>query len=529
MKLKFRILVSFMLAMLFTASYGILGCNSKVEASSDTRAVWISYLDFSAQGLKDKSESEFRNKVSAIYDNIIANNLNTVYVHVRAYNDAIYPSSYFKWADFVTSNPNGPGYDPLKIMIEIAHQKGLKFEAWINPYRVSNTTARTANVKSSSSQEELSNMIEYWNESGQDCLIWNPANAYSRNLITSGVEEIVKKYDVDGIHFDDYFYVGGTYGSTTAEERRNNVNLLIKDVYAKIKSLNKNVTFGISPAGNVEACMDAGADVKTWLSSTGYIDYLCPQLYWSDSYGINGAVPMYSNRLNEFLNLNKNGTKMYAGLALYKAAQKPSASIDPGWTNSASNLACQAKIAESKGFKGYALFSSQYLAYASAAAELDNLYKYEKGTSIDISQTGTKPSQGYTGWKQADGTWYYYKNGVMLKNSWAQDSHGWCYLGSDGKWTKSALVKDSKGLCYIGPDGYWLRSKGWRMDSASKRWAYIGVSGYALKSQWVSDSHGWCYLDSDGYWIDHKGYARDSKGTCIIGEDGYWTGERMNA
>ncbi|MHC1721379.1 MAG: family 10 glycosylhydrolase [Clostridiaceae bacterium] len=529
MRLKFKAFASVILAVFFVVASGTFSQLSRVEASSDIRAVWISYLDFGAQGLKDKSEMEFRNKVSSIYDEIIDNNLNTVYVHVRAYNDAIYPSSYFKWADFVTSNPKGPGYDPLKIMIELAHQKGLRFEAWMNPYRISNTTARTLAVKNSSTQEDLSRMIEYQNGSGQSCLIWNPADAAVRSLIAAGAEEIVKKYNVDGIHFDDYFYITGTFGNTSADERRNSVNLLIKDVYSRIKSIKKSVAFGISPAGNVAACMEAGADVRTWLSSTGYIDYLCPQLYWSDSYGANGTTAMYSNRLNEFLSLNKNGTDMYAGLALYKAAQKPLSSVDPGWTNSNANLASQAKIAEGKGFKGFALFSSQYLSYSSAKAELYNLYKYETGTDIDIIEIGTKPSDVLSGWKLTEGAWYYYKNGVVLKNSWAQDSRGWCYLGSDGKWVKSALVKDSKGVCSIGPDGYWLKSSGWRMDTSTKRWAYIGLNGYAMKNSWVKDSHGWCYMDSEGYWLDHSGFANDSAGICIIGEDGYWTGGRMNA
>jgi|GEM_PF-2233302 len=525
MRIKFKAFASFLLALFFVLAAGTFTQQSQVEAASDTRAVWISYLDFGAQGLKDKSEAEFRSRVNSIYDEIIDNDLNTVFVHVRAYNDAIYPSAYFKWADFVSSNPNGPGYDPLKIMIEIAHQKGLRFEAWMNPYRISTTTARTLTVKSTSTQEELARMIEYQNGSGQTCLILNPAEAGTRSLIVGGVEEIVKKYNVDGIHFDDYFYVANTYGYTTADQRRDNVNLLIKDVYSKIKSIKKNVTFGISPAGNVSACMDAGADVKTWLSSSGYIDYLCPQLYWSDSYGASGTTKMYSNRLDEFLNLNKNGTDMYAGLALYKAAQKPSANVDPGWTNSSTNLEGQAKIAEGKGFKGYALFSSQYLSYNSAKTELENLYQYEKGTGIDIIEIGTKPSDVLNGWKLTDGTWYYYKNGVMLKNSWAQDTRGWCYLGADGKWAKSAIVKDSKGLCFIGSEGYWSKSGGWRMDASTKRWAYIGWNGYALKNSWIKDSHGWCYMDTEGYWLD----ANDSKGICIIGNDGYWTGERMNA
>jgi uncharacterized lipoprotein YddW (UPF0748 family) len=119
-------------------------------------------------------------------------------------------------------------------------------------------------------------------------------------LILPASDEVVKNYDVDGIHFDDYFYQAGT-----ASSRRNNVYLLIRDVYSKIKSISKDAVFGISPKGDVYALIDVGADVETWLSLPGYVDYLCPQLYWSDSYGSAGTTTMYSNRLNGFVSINK--------------------------------------------------------------------------------------------------------------------------------------------------------------------------------------------------------------------------------
>ena len=399
MQNKFRILsISLCFMFILTGMGGI--SSGTVKAFSETRAAWISYLDFEAEGLKDKSEGEFRKNASALFDEIMSKNLNTVYVQVRIYNDAIYPSEYFRWSDTITSNSAGPGYDPLEIMVEIAHQKGLRLEAWMNPYRVSYSTTRTANVKNTSTSDELSKMIEYTSPSGQTCLILDPANAEARSLIVSAVDEIVNNYDIDGIHFDDYFYQEGSYGYTTASERRNNVNILVRDVYSKIKSIREEVLFGISPRGDVAACLEIGADVVRWLSLPGYIDYLCPQLYWSDAYGSAGTTTMYSNRLNGFVNINTNGTEMYAGLALYKVAEKPAG--DPGWVNSSYNLSEQVEIAESKGLTGYALFSSRYLSYTSTQTELNNL---NQKTIIRLSGSdryATSAAISKAGWTQAD-------------------------------------------------------------------------------------------------------------------------------
>ncbi len=137
-----------------------------------------------------------------------------------------------------------------------------------------------------------------------------------------------------------------------------------------------------------------------------------------------------------------------------------------------------------------------------------------------------KRTANTTGWVQEAGVWHYYKNGIVMVNSWQQDSDGWFYLNSQGKLGKNNLVKDSYGLCYIGSNGYWSKNPGWKIDSTTGNWIFIGNDGYLLKSSWVRDSRGWCYIDSSGFWLNHQGEAQDSLGTCIIGNDGYWTGYR---
>lgn len=358
----------------------------KTEHNGIIKAVWFSYLDFGI--LKDNDEESFRVNVNSIYQNLIDQGLNTIIVHVRSFSDAIYPSAIYPWAEFITSNPEGMDYDPLKIMIEIAHEKNIKFEAWINPYRVSTSSSKTNYIKNINAQcsflELLNNpgnsIIDYDN-AGETCLTLNPANEDARKLVLDGVKEIIQNYDVYGIHFDDYFYVDQAFPSVNPEIRCQNVNNLVKKVYNLIKTFDKDITFGISPAGNIQNCLDMGADVKTWLSEEGYIDYIMPQIYWSDQYGVNGDVTMFSNRLNEWDTLNTEHIKMYAGLALYNVIDLPD--NDFGWQISQSNLKDQWDLARGLGYSGYALFRYDNMTNIGAIQELSNLK--DKKEIVNIS------------------------------------------------------------------------------------------------------------------------------------------------
>jgi len=300
-----------------------------VFQDGEVRAVWISYLDLQ-KVLPNKSKEEFRNSIRSMYKNIADATLNTVIVQVRPFGDALYPSNYFPWSYIITGTEGiSPGFDPLEIMLEEAHNKGLKFEAWINPYRI-----RAGSKKTLSDQ----NQALTWLNDGSNRVIelssgiyYNPASKDVQELITKGVMEIVKNYDVDGIHFDDYFYPttnldfdriyyqkyvenGGSLSQ--ADCRRENVNQLIRDVYSSIKSYNPSVRFGISPQGIIEKNYNEQyIDVEKWLSSSGYIDYICPQIY----FGYNHSTQPYEKLLKQWNGLIKNeNIKLYIGLAAYK-------------------------------------------------------------------------------------------------------------------------------------------------------------------------------------------------------------------
>ncbi|MCO7121962.1 family 10 glycosylhydrolase [Ihubacter massiliensis] len=350
-----------------TTILGGLPFNKAEEVSAasnqEVRAVWLAYVDFSSLGMKTNSESTFRSKASAFLDKAKSNNLNTVYFHVRAFDDAAWKSNTFKASKYLTSKSTSGktaaqtySFDPLRIMVDLAHQKGMELHAWMNPYRIS---------------------MDYY---------LDPALDESTGRIETAVKEVMA-YGVDGIHFDDYFYHAKkgyknpegkvtTTKEPSAKTQRSNVNKMVRSVYSTVKSIKANAQFGISPQGNIDNCRGAGADVDTWLSSSGYIDYIMPQIYWTDQWGSSGKTNMFTSRIKQWKNLNKNGTTMYIGLASYRTGIKYN--DDPGWKKKSTNLADQLNILRSYGCDGYSLFSAKDLYRSGAKTELSNLNKMVK-------------------------------------------------------------------------------------------------------------------------------------------------------
>lgn len=334
------------LVLMFGSSFLILAAGPGDEAvqTGELRGVWISYLDWNRL---PKEEQDFRKAVDSMMDNCVNKGLNAVFVHVRPDGDALYPSEYFPWSKFASGKQGqDPGYDPLAYFISSAHERGLKFHAWINPYRITGYLNRYSDLSDD-------NPVIAWQNDGDTsndrCVLlhegefyYNPAVPAVRERIVKGVEEVVNGYDVDGIHFDDYFYPSVDDGnpqkwfdkpeydrsgsSLPIEEwRRNNVNLLIKDVYRTIKSRKPNVSFGISPEGyltHLRLDTRLFADVDTWVGETGYLDYIMPQIYWgfeAKTAGGSTAPYAFANCLNDWVELTKDShVTLYVGLALYK-------------------------------------------------------------------------------------------------------------------------------------------------------------------------------------------------------------------
>ncbi|WP_051280251.1 family 10 glycosylhydrolase [Anaerovorax odorimutans] len=321
------------------------GSDSVVEKSDELRAMWISYLEFAEL---PKSESDFKSSIDKMFNRCVELGMNSVIVQVRPDSDAMYPSDYYPWSKFASGKQGlNPGYDPLKYMIDAAHERNLEFHAWINPYRVTGYSMDWNEVSDDNPAKIwLTDNVTYndrWVLLHNGYYYYNPSISQVRELVVNGVSEIVKNYDVDGIHFDDYFYPSlddndvnkcfdkGEYQlcsstSSITEWRRNNVNELVKAVYKEIKSQKPDVIFGISPAGYVNNLLSDNShfvDINTWMSNDGYVDYIMPQLYWGferKDYSGNPAAYAYENNLNTWVNLKKKGNvSLYIGLNMANA------------------------------------------------------------------------------------------------------------------------------------------------------------------------------------------------------------------
>lgn len=315
--------------------------------TTETRAVWVSFYEYEGAGLKNKSESVFRKNADKMYRNIRDNGCNTVYFHVRAFDDAIWLSDNFDFSSYMGDKE--PTYDPLQILVELAHKYKLSFHAWMNPYRITQKK------------------------------VYDPSLDSTNSRILLAVREVIDRYPVDGIHFDDYFYPSGghkqyaKYASISKRDKMDYVNQMIQMVYETVKEKSPDLLFGISPAGNIENCEAIGADVKTWLSSEGYVDYIVPQIYWSNSYILNGKMTrLFDQRLTQWKKLNTANIPMYIGLGLYRGGMKDSS--DTGWRKSSKVIASQiSKTRRSSLVSGYALFSYESLYKKTCRTEVKNM------------------------------------------------------------------------------------------------------------------------------------------------------------
>ena len=182
--------------------------SQRAEQPDEVRAIWLSYLDLKPMLLNSDDSSvgqeQFTKNIEQAFDNVKALGLNTVIAQVRPFSDALYESELFPWS-YLAGGEEGidPGFDPLEIMVEEAHERGLRLEAWLNPYRVRNsaTNAELSAENPATAMLKTGDAIQY-----NGAITYNPASKKAQQLIVDGVREIVENYEVDGIHFDDYFY-----------------------------------------------------------------------------------------------------------------------------------------------------------------------------------------------------------------------------------------------------------------------------------------------------------------------------------
>ncbi len=365
------------------------------SSESETRAVWISYLEYQSI-LTGKSKKDFTSNIQKMFSKLSDDGYNTVFVHARSHSDAIYDSDIFPWSVYCTGTEGkDPGFDPFEIMVDEAHDYGLKIEAWVNPYRIKGTSDTSKISKTSPAFDWLDTEKIIILSNG---IFHNPADEDVIGLIVSGVEEIVENYDVDGIHFDDYFYpstdssIDFSYYSdykksggklTLAAWRRQNVNTLVKRVYSAIKDINSDCRFGISPTGNNQSNYDTlYCDVETWVTCSGYVDYICPQLY----YGFNHGTQPYLTVLDKFNKMIENNSiELIVGLSAYKVGCSDgyAGSGKSEWLNSTDILSRQIVAArEESNYGGFALY--RYDSLYNPSSEVKNSIKEERDNLKDI-------------------------------------------------------------------------------------------------------------------------------------------------
>lgn len=262
--------------------------DAPIFPKKEMRAVWMATvygLDWPKQVY---SVAEQKQQYINYLEKFKALNINAIYFQVKGMGDAFYNSSYEPWSVNITGTRGAdPGYDVLKFMIDEAHARDIEFHAWMNPYRVA-TRAGIAN----SFPALHPSVSASWVLDFPTLQIYNPALPEVRQRLVDIVKETITKYDVDGIHFDDYFYPEGApladqadytkYGagiSTIQDFRRENVNKAIKGVHDVIVATKPSVVFSVSPAPDIQKNYNSlYADVKKW-NQEGWIDVVIPQLY----------------------------------------------------------------------------------------------------------------------------------------------------------------------------------------------------------------------------------------------------------
>jgi len=359
----------------------------------EVRAVWVatvSNLDWPRRG--ESATSQIAD-LASLFDGLKAQGINVIHFQVRTECDALYASPTEPWSQFLTGTQGqDPGYDPLTVAVDLAHKRGMELHAWLNPYRADAAvnTGRddiAATHVTKLHPEWVMNIPTLPNKR-----VLDPGIPAVRAYVTDVVGDIVTRYDVDGIHFDDYFYpypegsfsgmgnedrsTWATYGApsgfTQVTYRGYSVNMMVKGVQARINSIRPSVKFGISPFGIWKSGTPAGvtgmsgadaiyADGVTWMQQ-GWLDYLTPQLYWKFGGGQDYAklAPWWFTKM----------TPTVTNVPMPTTARH----FYPGLITTTNQVKEQIAFNRANGYGGQAIFRAQTL-LINPALHLDTLFR----------------------------------------------------------------------------------------------------------------------------------------------------------
>ena len=354
--MKVCVFTLFSMTLLFSGCRITAPVSEKLAESDpphqEFRGVWltsVSNLDWPAS--KEQSPREQQNDAVNILDSLKAIGINAVLFQVRPESDALYTSSYDPWSYWLTGEQGrapDPFYDPLSFLIREAHKRGMELHAWLNPYRVERRKGMYELSGSNIARREPDWILEFESAPDEFYTMLDPGLPEARDYVTNVVVDIARRYDVDGIHLDDYFY---PYSPVTDEDsltfarhhrnigdisdwRRENVNALVTQIHDSLRSLAPELSFGISPfairknadagTNGLEGYYDLYADGRAWLERQ-IIDYITPQLYFETDHeeaGYAGLLGYWSALAHE------NERHLYAGLAAYKMLPPTDWSLD---------------------------------------------------------------------------------------------------------------------------------------------------------------------------------------------------------
>lgn len=376
--------------------------SENLDEPPELRGVWVSYIELNTL-LSGATPDQAAAALDALFDNCVSYGMNTVIFHVRANSDAYYDSDCFP-AAAAAESLLAAGFDPLSYAVTAAHARGLRLHAWVNPFRVGRDPARAMCADTFTSGE-----ITYY----------VPSSAAVQALVLNGIRELVSRYDIDGVQFDDYFYPAGLSADTPepfeqeafaayqqaggteqiADWRRLHVDSLLTAVYGLVHR-RAGCVFGISPAYDVQKNTQSFyADLLTWIRSPGYVDYICPQIY----VGLENEAAPYQRVLEEWSAYPRDpSVQLYVGLAVYKIGLSPDPYAGSGaaeWAQYSDRLATMVRLARETGQVSGLLFYSYSYFDPAATRSLSEGQSYDQAVAKQeitglLEELGQKEQSG---------------------------------------------------------------------------------------------------------------------------------------
>ena len=342
--------------------------NLKQNKKGEFIFTWLSFME-AAVTPKTDTEASYREYISSCFEGMKSLGVTDCFFQVRPFGDAMYKSSVYPLSKYA-----GDGsFDVLQCVSSVADEYGIGLHAWVNPYRLSDDTKEKDIIVTPSGK------------------YLNPASDRTLTLILSGARELMKNYNLRGIHIDDYFYPPDMNSAdevqfkqykekggflSLSQWRRENVSALLQSLYMTVKSYGEDKLFTVSPSGDIDKNINQlYADVALWCSEKGYCDIILPQLY----FGFENKHLPFEEVLSRWLRLSgDDGADLVPALALYKAGQEDIYAGETGrdeWQKSSDIISRQVQCLKSQGISSFGLYSASYINFSKTflSEELNNL------------------------------------------------------------------------------------------------------------------------------------------------------------